>query len=86
MPKTTYWVSVGRQEVVPAGEAVIRENYEFEIRAEEAGHLQLQEQFQAMKLVDKQLINRARTPYFTVRSEIESSLISGLPLRSTTPS
>ncbi|NQX68832.1 hypothetical protein HQN90_22145 [Paenibacillus alba] len=63
MPKTTYWVSVGRQEIVPAGEAVIRENYEFEIRADEAEHLQLQEQFQAMKLVDKQLINRARTPY-----------------------
>ncbi|UKS27501.1 hypothetical protein LOZ80_00675 [Paenibacillus sp. HWE-109] len=63
MPKTTYWVSVGRQEVVPASQTALRSNYEFEIRADEAELLQLNEQFQDIKLVDKQLMNRARTPY-----------------------
>ncbi len=36
MPRTTYWVSVGRQEVVPASDVLIRDHYEFEIQADEA--------------------------------------------------
>ncbi|MDQ0901691.1 MULTISPECIES: hypothetical protein [unclassified Paenibacillus] len=63
MPRTTYWVSVGRQEVVPASEGVIRDHYEFEIHADEAELLPLVEQFREINLVDKQLVKRASTPY-----------------------
>ncbi|MNH86865.1 hypothetical protein D3C73_393340 [compost metagenome] len=63
MVKTRYWVSVGRQEVVPKIEATTNEQYEFEIEADNEDLLRLDELFAELSLADKQLVNRARTPY-----------------------
>lgn len=62
MVKERYWVSVGRQEIVPKAEAA-NNNYEFEIEATEEDILTLQERFDEINLTDKKLMNRARTPY-----------------------